>query len=49
MDQETFSVETFSGTARRQSQRILASEAACHPDWITASLDVNCAFLKGLF
>eukprot|EP00959_Pyramimonas_sp_CCMP1952_P135315 2831422-Pyramimonas_sp.AAC.1 len=28
MDMEAFDVETFSGTARRQSQRLLASEAA---------------------
>ena len=47
MDIEAFSLDTFSGTAKRSSQRILASEAACHPDWITASLDVDKAFLKG--
>eukprot|EP00959_Pyramimonas_sp_CCMP1952_P148680 3110231-Pyramimonas_sp.AAC.1 len=28
MDTEAFDVETFSGSARRQSQRLLASEAA---------------------
>eukprot|EP00974_Lingulodinium_polyedra_P112674 10902536-Lingulodinium_polyedra.AAC.1 len=27
-----FSVDTFSGTAKRTSQIILASEAACHKD-----------------
>ena len=47
MDLEAFSVDTFSGTARRQSQRLLASEAACHPDWIIASLVIDKAFLKG--
>jgi len=47
MDLEAFSVDTFSGTARRQSQRLLASEAACHPEWIIASLDIDKAFLKG--
>jgi hypothetical protein len=47
MDLEAFSLDTFSGTAKRTSQRILASEAACHPDWIIASLDIDLAFLKG--
>ena len=46
-DVEAFDVETFAGTANRRSQRILASEAACHPEWIIASLDVDKAFLKG--
>ncbi len=48
MDIEAFSVDTFSGTARRTSQRFLASEAACHKDWILASLDIDKAFLKGV-
>eukprot|EP00959_Pyramimonas_sp_CCMP1952_P412067 8634738-Pyramimonas_sp.AAC.1 len=48
MDTEAFDVETFSGTARRQSQRLLASEAACHPEWILVSMDFDKAFLKGL-
>ena len=47
MDTEAYSLETYSGTAKRTSQRILASEAACHPDYIIASLDVDKAFLKG--
>ena len=47
-DVEAFDVETFAGTANRRSQRILASEAACHPEWIIASLDVEKAFLKGV-
>ena len=46
-DTEAFSVETFAGTARRASQRLLASEAACHDDYEIASLDVDTAFLKG--
>eukprot|EP00959_Pyramimonas_sp_CCMP1952_P174082 3637538-Pyramimonas_sp.AAC.1 len=46
MDTEAFDVESLSGTARRQSQRLLASEAACHPEWILASMDVDKAFLK---
>ena len=48
MDWAAFDVETFSGTARRSSQRLLASEAARHPDWILASLDIDKAFRKGL-
>eukprot|EP00974_Lingulodinium_polyedra_P058744 5655470-Lingulodinium_polyedra.AAC.1 len=48
MDWEAFSVDAFSGIAKRSSQRILASEAACHKDWIFASLDIDIAFLKGL-
>eukprot|EP00974_Lingulodinium_polyedra_P032236 3104717-Lingulodinium_polyedra.AAC.1 len=47
MDWGAFSVDTFSGTAKRTSQIILASEAACHKDWILASLDIDKAFLKG--
>eukprot|EP00959_Pyramimonas_sp_CCMP1952_P457870 9475675-Pyramimonas_sp.AAC.1 len=39
MDTEAFDVETFS---------LLASEAACHPEWILASMDIDKAFLKGL-
>ena len=45
---EAFDVETFSGTARRQNQKLLASEAACHKEWIHASMDIDKAFLKGL-
>ena len=47
MDTEAFSLDTFSGTAKRQSQRILASEAACNSNYIIASLDIDKAFLKG--
>ena len=47
MDTEAFSVDTFAGTAKRTSQRILASQAACHPEFLTASLDIDKAFLKG--
>ena len=46
MDTEAFSVDTFAGTAKRTSQRILASQAACHPEFLTASLDIDKAFLK---
>eukprot|EP00959_Pyramimonas_sp_CCMP1952_P233005 4869640-Pyramimonas_sp.AAC.2 len=38
---EAFDVETYSGTARRSSQMLLASTAACRKQWITASLDIN--------
>ena len=47
-DTEAYNVETFAGTASRRSQRMLASEAACNPDWIIASLDVDKAFLNGV-
>ena len=47
MDQEAYSLETFAGTAKRTSQRVLAREAAVHRGWILASLDVDKAFLKG--
>ena len=46
-DKEAYDVETFAGTAKRCSQRILASEAACHENYIIASLDIDKAFLKG--
>eukprot|EP00959_Pyramimonas_sp_CCMP1952_P336819 7052888-Pyramimonas_sp.AAC.1 len=48
MDLEAFDVETFSGTARRSSQMLPASTAACNKQWIAASLDIDMAFLKGL-
>ena len=47
MDLDAFSLDTLSRTARIGSQRLLASEAACNPEWILASLDVDKAFLKG--
>ena len=47
MDTEAFSLDTFSGTAKRTSQRLLASESAVNPHFIIASLDVDKAFLKG--
>eukprot|EP00974_Lingulodinium_polyedra_P015811 1534319-Lingulodinium_polyedra.AAC.1 len=46
MDWEAFSVDTFSGAAKRSSQIFLASEAACRKDWVLASLDIDKAFLK---
>eukprot|EP00959_Pyramimonas_sp_CCMP1952_P222380 4649053-Pyramimonas_sp.AAC.1 len=44
MDLEAFDVKTFPGTARRSSQRLLASTAACKKQWIIASLDINMVF-----
>eukprot|EP00959_Pyramimonas_sp_CCMP1952_P232063 4849799-Pyramimonas_sp.AAC.1 len=41
MDFEAFDVETFSGTAWRSSQSVLASAAACKKQWVIASLDIN--------
>ena len=41
-------LETYAGTAKRQSQKIVASESACHPDWVYSSLDAEKAFLQGL-
>ena len=47
MDWAAFDAEIFSGAARRSSQRLLASEAACHSDWILASPDIDKASPKG--
>ena len=41
MDVEAFDIETFSGTARRANQKLLASTAACRKDWSIASLDID--------
>eukprot|EP00959_Pyramimonas_sp_CCMP1952_P339017 7099600-Pyramimonas_sp.AAC.1 len=41
MDLEASDVDTFSGTARRSSQRLLASTAACKKQWIMVSLDIS--------
>eukprot|EP00959_Pyramimonas_sp_CCMP1952_P293505 6138602-Pyramimonas_sp.AAC.2 len=48
MDLEASDVETCSGTARRPSQRLLASAAARRKQWTIASLGINMAPLKGL-
>ena len=40
--------ENYSPTASRVSQRIVSSEAACHPDWIFVTIDIEKAFLQGL-
>eukprot|EP00959_Pyramimonas_sp_CCMP1952_P094548 1977811-Pyramimonas_sp.AAC.1 len=48
IDLEVLDAETFSGAARRSSQRLLASTAACKKQWLIASLDINMVFLEGL-
>ena len=40
--------QNYAGTAQRLSQRILASTAATHPDWVFGAADVPKAFLQGL-
>lgn len=47
MGTQAFDLDSPSGTAKRQSQRLLASESACHNDWILAPIDIDKAFLKG--
>ena len=47
MEWAVFDVETFSGTARGSSQSLLGGEAACHPDWALARIDIDKAALKG--
>ena len=53
-DMDAGALETFAGTAKRSSQRILSSEAACHPpgngddDWVYVAVDVEKAFLQGM-
>eukprot|EP00959_Pyramimonas_sp_CCMP1952_P250428 5234116-Pyramimonas_sp.AAC.1 len=48
VDLGAFGAETFLGTARRSSQRLFASAAACQKQWAIASLDINMASLEGL-
>eukprot|EP00959_Pyramimonas_sp_CCMP1952_P075815 1584820-Pyramimonas_sp.AAC.1 len=48
MGLEAFGAETFLGAARRSSQGLLASSAACKKQWVIAFLYINIAFLKGL-
>ena len=47
-DIDAASLLTYSATAARASQRIIASETACHPDWIYVAVDINKAFLQGM-
>jgi hypothetical protein len=46
-DRDADLLETYAGTAARLSQRLIASEAACHPEWEFMTIDVNKAFLQG--
>ena len=47
-DMDSESLQTFAGTAKQASQRLLSSEAACHPDWVHVAVDVEKAFLQGM-
>ena len=47
-DWDADTLETYAGTASRLSQRLLASEVACHPGWEMISVDVEKAFLQGM-
>lgn len=47
MDIEAVSLDTFSGTAKRQSQKVIANEVAIHDKSNIAALDVDKAFLTG--
>ena len=40
--------DTYFGTATRLSQRVVASEAAVHDDWIIVTIDIEKAFLQGM-
>lgn len=42
------SLDNHSATGSRLSQKLLLSEAACHPEWSFLSLDINKAFLQGV-
>ena len=51
MDWYGSDTENYSGTASRLSQRLIASEFACHAakdDWILVTIDVEKAFLQGM-
>eukprot|EP00959_Pyramimonas_sp_CCMP1952_P328605 6879696-Pyramimonas_sp.AAC.1 len=48
MDFAVSDAVTFSGAARRPSQRLLASAATCKKQCIIASFDIYTAFSKGL-
>ena len=41
-------LQTFAGTAKQASQRLVASEAACNPSWVYVAVDVEKAFLQGM-
>ena len=41
-------LQTFAGTAKQASERLLSSEAACRPKWVYVAVDVEKAFLQGM-
>ena len=53
-DMDAGALETFAGTAKRSSQRILSSEAACHApgdgddDWVYVAVEMEKAFIQGM-
>ena len=47
-DWDIESLATYSGTASRNSQKVLVSETSCHPDWEFLTVDINRAFLQGM-
>ena len=47
-DMDAGALETFAETAKRASQRILSSEAACRSDWVYVAVGVERAFLQGM-
>ena len=46
-DWDALVLETYSGTAKRSSQKLVASEAAAR-GWAMAAIDIRKAFLKGI-
>jgi len=48
LDWDASNLETYAGTARRQSQRLLASETACQEGWDLVTIDIEKAFLQGM-
>eukprot|EP00959_Pyramimonas_sp_CCMP1952_P359341 7524248-Pyramimonas_sp.AAC.1 len=48
MDVEAFGADTFSGAARRASERLLASAVSCKESWVLSFMGTGKAFLKGL-
>ena len=41
-------LETFAGTDKQASQRLVPSEVACRPDWVYVAVDVVMGFLQGM-
>ena len=47
-DADAETLETYSATGARLSQKIISSECACHDDWVIVSVDIDKAFLQGM-